>query len=106
MPWIYLIIAGLCEIGWAVGLKYSQGFTRFWESTFTLVLMVLSIVFLSQALKNIPLGTAYAIWTGIGAIGTVLAGLVLFHEPRTFVRLFFVCLILTGIIGLKFVTKE
>lgn len=106
MSWFYLIIAGLFEVGWAVGMKYSQGFSKPLASVLTIILMILSVVFLAQAIKNIPLGTAYAIWTGIGAIGTVLAGLILFDEPRTFLRLFFVFLIFIGIVGLKLVTRH
>lgn len=106
MSWIYLIIAGLFEVGWAVGMKYSQGFSKPLASVLTIILMILSVVFLAQAIKNIPLGTAYAIWTGIGAIGTVLAGLILFDEPRTFLRLLFVFLIFIGIVGLKLVTRH
>lgn len=101
MSWFILIVAGLFEICWAVGLKYSNGFTKFWPSVFTVVSMILSMVFLSFSIKEIPLGTAYAIWTGIGAFGTAILGIFLFSESSEFVRLFFIFLIVTGIAGLK-----
>ena len=105
MDWILLLIAGLFEIQWAVCLKYAQGFTRFWPSAFSVGGMVLSVFFLSRALKGIPLGTGYAVWTGIGALGTAAAGLFLFQEPRTAARLVSMGLIVAGIVGLKLVTK-
>jgi quaternary ammonium compound-resistance protein SugE len=101
MSWFILIVAGLFEICWAVGLKYSNGFTKFWPSVFTLVSMILSMVLLSFSIKEIPLGTAYAIWTGIGAFGTAILGIFLFSESSEFVRLFFIFLIVVGIAGLK-----
>lgn len=101
MSWFILIIAGGFEICWAVGLKYSAGFTKFWPSIFTLVSMILSMVLLSFAIKEIPLGTAYAIWTGIGACGTAILGIFLFSESSEFIRLFFIFLIVAGIAGLK-----
>lgn len=101
MSWIFLLIAGLFEISWAVGLKYSEGFTKIWPTVFTISTMILSFYFLAQALKTIPLGTAYAVWTGIGAVGTVIFGIYLFDEPKTFARVFFIFLIVTGIVGLK-----
>ncbi|WP_153726627.1 quaternary ammonium compound efflux SMR transporter SugE [Heliorestis convoluta] len=101
MAWLYLFIAGLFEVLWAIGLKYSEGFSRLWPSIGTLCAMVLSFFLLAQALKSLPLGTAYAVWTGIGAIGTVLLGIVLFGESRELSRLFFILLILIGIVGLK-----
>lgn len=101
MSWFILIVAGLFEICWAVGLKYSDSFTKFWPSVFTVVSMILSMVFLSFSIKEIPLGTAYAIWTGIGAFGTAILGIFLFSESSEFVRLFFIFLIVTGIAGLK-----
>jgi quaternary ammonium compound-resistance protein SugE len=101
MAWTYLFIAGLFEIGWAVGLKYTDGFSRFWPSLGTILAMALSIAFLGLALKTLPVGTAYAVWTGIGAAGTVLLGIVLFAEPATALRLGCVGLILCGILGLK-----
>jgi len=105
MDWLLLLIAGLFEIQWAVCLKYAQGFTRLWPSVFSVGGMVLSVVFLSRALKGIPLGTGYAVWTGIGAFGTAVAGLLLFHEPRTAARLLSMGLIVAGIVGLKLVSK-
>lgn len=105
MDWIFLLIAGLFEIQWAVCLKYAQGFTRVGPSVLSVVGMVLSVVFLARALKGIPLGTGYAVWTGIGALGTAVAGLVLFHEPRTAARLLSMGLIVAGIVGLKWVSK-
>ncbi len=101
MPWIYLLLAGVTEIAWAVGLKYTHGWTRLGPSLITGALMVTSFAFLSQALKTLPIGTAYAVWTGIGAIGTALVGIFLFGEPRTALRLLFLAFILAGIIGLK-----
>jgi len=104
MVWGVLFVAGLFEVGWAVGLKYAEGFTRLWPSVGTVVAMVLSVVLLAYALKTLPVGTAYAIWTGIGAIGTALAGIVLFGEAATVARLLCVGLIGAGIVGLKLVT--
>lgn len=101
MQWILLVIAGLLEVGWAVGLKYSQGFTKFVPSIFTVIGMIASFYFLSLALRSLPLGTAYAIWTGIGAVGTVLLGIILFKEPADFIRLICIGFILIGIVGLK-----
>ena len=105
MPWIVLFVAGLFEIGWAVGLKYSAGFTRLWPSLATVVSLVLSMGLLGVALRALPLGTAYAVWTGIGTIGTALLGIALFREPATAARLVCVALIVAGIVGLKLVTK-
>jgi quaternary ammonium compound-resistance protein SugE len=104
MAWTYLLIAGLLEVGWAIGLKYTDGFSRFWPSAGTIAAMILSLAFLGLALKTLPVGTAYAVWTGIGAIGTVILGIILFAEPATALRLACVGLILSGIIGLKLVT--
>ncbi|MDT3685338.1 MAG: quaternary ammonium compound efflux SMR transporter SugE [Pseudorhodoplanes sp.] len=104
MAWTYLVIAGLFEIGWAIGLKYTDGFSRLWPSVGTILAMILSLAFLGLALKTLPVGTAYAVWTGIGAVGTVILGIVLFAEPATVLRLGCVGLILGGIIGLKLVT--
>jgi quaternary ammonium compound-resistance protein SugE len=101
MAWIYLIVAGLLEVGWAIGLKYSEGFTRLWPSVATLVAMVISIGLLALAAKQLPIGTAYAVWTGIGAVGAVILGIALFNDPATPIRLVCVGLILFGIIGLK-----
>ncbi len=100
-PWIVLVIAGLLEIGWAIGLKSTDGFTRLWPSVFTLALMATSMVLLAYAVRSIPVGTGYAVWTGIGALGTALLGIWLYQEPANPMRLFFLALILIGIIGLK-----
>jgi quaternary ammonium compound-resistance protein SugE len=104
MAWIYLTIAGLFEVGWAIGLKYTEGFTRLLPSLWTLTSMILSIVLLGLALKTLPVGTAYAVWTGIGAVGTAALGIYLFAEPATVARLLCIGLILAGIVGLKLVT--
>jgi quaternary ammonium compound-resistance protein SugE len=103
LPWVYLLIAGLLEIGWAIGLKYTEGFSRLWPSIGTVLAMILSLAFLGLALKHLPVGTAYTVWTGIGAIGTVILGIVLFGEPATALRLACVGLIVAGIVGLKLV---
>ncbi|QDO96713.1 quaternary ammonium compound efflux SMR transporter SugE [Ferrovibrio terrae] len=104
MAWIILVIAGLTEIGWAIGLKYTDGFTRLWPSILTGLSMVVSIVLLGIALKTLPLGTAYAIWTGIGTVGTAILGIYLFGESATVLRLVCIGLIVAGIVGLKVVT--
>ena len=104
MAWVLLLVAGLFEIGWAIGLKYTDGFTRLWPTTWTVLAMVASVVLLALAVRTLPIGTAYAVWTGIGAAGTVVLGIVLFAEPATLARLFFVGLIVAGIAGLKLVT--
>ena len=101
MPWSLLFIAGLLEVGWAIGLKYTEGFTRLWPSVGTLAAMTLSVVLLGLAMRTLPVGTAYAVWTGIGAVGTVILGIVLVAEPATAARLGCVGLIGAGIIGLK-----
>lgn len=101
MSWFILIVAGLFEICWAIGLKYSNGFTKFWPSVFTVTSMIISMVLLSLAVKNIPLGTAYAVWTGIGAVGTAILGIFLFSESSELIRLLFIFLIVAGIAGLK-----
>lgn len=106
MEWLFLILAGLLEIGWAVGLKYTNGFTVFLPSVITVSLMILSFIFLSIAVREIPLGTAYAIWTGIGTLGTVIFGIIMFDEPTDAIRLFFIAIILIGIIGLKIITLK
>ena len=103
MPWILLILAGIFEIGWAIGLKYTDGFTRPLPTVLTAGSMLISIVLLGLAVKTLPMGTAYAIWTGIGTVGTVILGIVLFAEPVTAMRLGCIALIVTGILGLKFV---
>ena len=101
MPWIVLVIAGLFEVGWAIGLKYTEGFTRLWPSVGTVAAMVFSVALLGWAMRSLPVGTAYAVWTGIGAVGTVILGIVLFQEPATAARLLCVAMILAGIVGLK-----
>ena len=106
MKWLALIIAGLFEVGWALGLKYSQGFTKLVPSIFTIAGMIASFYFLSLALKSLPLGTAYAIWTGIGTVGTVILGITLFKEPIDIIRLICIGLIIIGIIGLKLVSPH
>jgi quaternary ammonium compound-resistance protein SugE len=105
MAWTYLFLAGLTEIAWAIGLKYTLGWTRLGPSVFTASLMIVSFIFLSQAVKTLPIGTAYAVWTGIGAVGTAIIGIVYFAEPRTVLRLLCIGLILAGIIGLKVTAK-
>ena len=101
MDWLFLLAAGLCEIAWAIGLKYTEGFTRFLPTVGTVVAMAASIGFLGLALKSVPVGTAYAVWTGIGAVGTAALGIYLFNEPATLLRLACIGLILLGVIGLK-----
>ena len=101
MPWIYLVLAGLFEIGWAIGLKYTEGFSRPWPTVGTVAAMIASLILLALAVKTLPIGTAYAVWTGIGAVGAVILGIVLFGDPATPARLLCVALILTGIVGLK-----
>ncbi len=101
MAWILLFIAGLFEIGWAIGLKYSDGFTKPFASTATVVAMLVSVVLLGLAMKTLPVGTAYSVWVGIGAIGTVVLGVWLFDEPAGFLRMASVGLIIAGVIGLK-----
>lgn len=103
--WLVLLGAGLCEIAWAVGLKYTEGFSRLWPSVWTLGAMALSVVLLGWSLKTLPVGTAYAVWTGIGAVGTALLGIFLFGESREALRLVCIGLIVAGILGLKLVTK-
>lgn len=102
MPWLHLLIAGLLEVAWAVGLKQTEGWTRLWPSVITVALMIASFFFLSLALRTLPIGTAYAVWTGIGAVGTALVGLFIFHEPRSTARLICILLIISGVVGLKF----
>jgi len=106
MYWFILFIAGLFETAWAIGLKYSDGFSKLYPSIFTLACMALSVGLLSYSVKALPIGTAYAVWTGIGAVGTVITGMILFDEPRDFVRLFFIALIVIGIAGLKLFAKK
>lgn len=106
MVWAMLVLAGLFEIGWAIGLKYTEGFTRLWPSVGTVVGMILSFGFLAQVLKTLPLGTTYAIWTGIGAVGTALVGIFLLGESASPARLVCIALIAVGIVGLKMVTPH
>ncbi len=106
MSWIYLVLAGLTEIGWAVGLKYTEGWSRLWPSVATGVLMIVSFVFLSLAVKTLPIGTAYAVWTGIGAAGTAIAGIFLFGEPRDALRILSIALIVVGVAGLRLLTRS
>ena len=101
MPWMILVVAGLLEIGWAAGLKYSDGLTRFWPAVFTITAMVASMWLLAVAVRSLPVGTAYAVWTGIGTVGTALLGIYLFSEPATAMRLVCIGLIVSGILGLK-----
>ncbi|MDR6758445.1 quaternary ammonium compound-resistance protein SugE [Mycoplana sp. BE70] len=102
MSWILLALAGIFEIGWAIGLKYTAGFTKPLPTALTAAAMVISVVLLGMAVKNLPMGTAYAVWTGIGTVGTVILGIILFAEPVTAMRLGCIVLIVTGIMGLKF----
>jgi quaternary ammonium compound-resistance protein SugE len=104
MNWVLLFVAGLFEIGWAVGLKYTEGFTRLWPSVGTALSMTISIVLLGIAMKSLPLGTAYAVWVGVGAVGTVLVGIVALGEPANSLRLVSIALIVAGIVGLKLAT--
>lgn len=101
MPWVLLVFAGLFEIGWAIGLKYTEGFTRLWPSVGTVASMIVSVGLLGLAMKSLPVGTAYAIWVGIGAVGTVILGMVLFNEPATALRIASIVLIVAGLVGLK-----
>jgi len=102
MAWTYLIIAGLLEIGWAVGLKYTEGFSKLWPSVATLATMIASFALLSVALKTIPVGTGYAVWTGIGAAGTAIVGMIFLGESREVLRILCLVLIIAGVVGLKF----
>lgn len=104
MSWFYLILAGLFEIGWAIGLKYTAGFTRLWPSVATLAAMLVSVALLGLAMRDLPVGTAYAVWTGIGAVGTVLLGMLLFGDSASVLRLGCVALIVAGVLGLKVVS--
>jgi quaternary ammonium compound-resistance protein SugE len=104
MAWIYLLFAGLMEVAWAIGLKYTEGFTRPWPTAATVAAMVASVILLGLALRTLPVGTAYAVWTGIGAVGVALLGIVLFGESASAARLACIGLILAGIVGLKLVT--
>ncbi|HEX7242408.1 MAG TPA: multidrug efflux SMR transporter [Longimicrobiaceae bacterium] len=105
MAWTYVLIASVFEVGWAVGLKYAAGFTRFWPSVGTVAAMLASFWFLSLGVRTLPVGTAYAVWTGIGAAGTAALGMALFGEPRTAVRLACLALIVGGVVGLKLTAR-
>ncbi|WNL28113.1 quaternary ammonium compound efflux SMR transporter SugE [Arcobacter cryaerophilus gv. pseudocryaerophilus] len=105
MSWTILFLAGIFEIFWAVGLKYSDGFTKLFPTIFTIVTMIISFYLLSLALKALPIGTAYAVWVGIGTIGTVIAGIMLFGESMSLIRVISILFILIGIVGLKFTTN-
>jgi quaternary ammonium compound-resistance protein SugE len=104
MAWLLLLIAGLCEIVWAIGLKYAAGFTRFWPSVITVAAMLVSIVLLGIAMKSLPVGTSYAVWVGVGAVGTAVLGIVLLGESASAGRLVSLGLIVAGIVGLKLAT--
>ena len=105
MAWIYLLIAGFFEISWAIGLKYSNGFTVIFVSVITVICMIASFYFLALSVKTLPLSTAYAVWTGIGTIGTVILGIILFKEPVSVIRILCILLIVSGITGLKLVSN-
>lgn len=104
MAWGILILAGLFEVGWAIGLKYTEGFTRLWPSVWTLLAMLASVWLLATAMKSLPVGTAYSVWVGVGAVGTVILGIILFSEPADIARIASVALIIAGIVGLKLAT--
>jgi len=106
MAWMYVVIAGLMEVGWATAMKYSEGFTKLWPSVVTIVLMLVSFGLLNHSMKTLPLGTAYGVWTGIGAVGTVLVGILFLGEPRDLVRIVCILLILSGIVGLKLTSQS
>ena len=105
MAWFILLLAGLCEVGWAVGLKYTEGFTRPWPSIWTIALIGLSLWLLSLSLRTLPLGTAYAVWTGVGTVGTAIVGMTMLGEPVQVLRLLCIGLILAGIVGLKLLSS-
>ena len=105
MAWVYLVIAGILEIAWAIGMKKSEGWTKLWPSVWTLVTMIISFWLLSVAMARLPAGTAYAVWTGIGAAGTAILGILIFKEPATAARIACIGLIVAGVIGLKLATK-
>jgi quaternary ammonium compound-resistance protein SugE len=104
MDWVILVLAGLFEVGWAIGLKYTEGFTRLWPTVWTISAMIISLWLLGIAMKSLPVGTAYSVWVGVGAVGTVILGIVLLGEPANAARLISVALIIAGIIGLKLAT--
>lgn len=104
MAWVILVVAGLFEVVWAIGLKYTEGFTRLWPTVGTVMAMILSVWLLGVAMKSLPVGTAYAVWVGVGAVGTVILGIALFGEPANTARIISVSLIIAGIVGLKLAT--
>ena len=106
MAWVYLLVAGLLEVAWAVGLKYTEGFTRLWPSVWTGAALVLSMALLAAAVRSLPLGTAYAVWTGIGAVGTAALGVLLFGESASPARLACMALIVAGLVGLKLTSAD
>lgn len=106
MAWIILVVAGLFEVGWAIGLKYTQGFTRLWPTVWTVVAMIISLWLLGIAMKSLPVGTAYSIWVGVGAVGTVVLGILLLGESANAARLVSVAFIIAGIVGLKLATPD
>ncbi|HEY8515494.1 MAG TPA: quaternary ammonium compound efflux SMR transporter SugE [Candidatus Binatia bacterium] len=106
MAWLVLVTAGLFEVGWAIGLKYTEGFTRLWPTVWTVVAMAISLGLLGIAMRTLPVGTAYAVWVGVGAVGTVFFGIVLLGEPASVARLLSVALIVAGIVGLKLATPS
>jgi quaternary ammonium compound-resistance protein SugE len=106
MNWFLLVLAGLFEIGWAVGLKYTEGFTRLWPTVGTVLAMAISLGLLGVAMRSLPVGTAYAVWVGVGAVGTAILGIVLLDEPATTGRLLSLAMILAGIVGLKIATPD
>lgn len=106
MAWIYLLIAALFEVGWAIGLKYAEGFTKLWPSVFTVLAMIISMALLAVAVRTIPVGTGYAVWTGIGAAGTAILGIILFGESASWPRLVCLTLIVAGVVGLKIVSAD
>ncbi len=105
MGWIYILIAAAFEISWAIGLKYSEGFTQVKASVFTVITMILSYIFLAFGVKEIPVGTAYAVWTGIGAVGVAIYGMMFFQESKEILRIVFILLIITGVIGLRLTSR-
>lgn len=102
MPWVLLVVAGLLEAGWAIGLKYTKGFTKLWPSVFTIAGIIVSMYLLSVAARTLPIGTAYAVWVGIGTFGAIVLGMIFLGEPTNAARLFFLALLMVSIIGLKF----
>jgi len=104
MAWLILLVAGILETGWAVGLKFTEGWTKLWPSVFTIIAMSLSVYLLSVAVKSLPIGTAYAVWTGIGAVGAAVIGMLFLGEPRDVARIVCILLIVSGLVGLRFLS--